>query len=295
MDWRSWLRRGWGALGRAQGAWPGAPTGPGGPTSGPADDERGPAAPADDERSAARAVLDAAPSAAHRAVLEAALAAGHGPGTLARFADLLAATPAAHLADALDPLRRHPRQRSRTTCGSASLLVARALADPVFAAWLVDGLDARTGAASEAPPDERFAAAERAVKDRTNAVLGPVGPQPPWPPALGTPPWGAAHEMTRITGRRHRARLVGPDSPDARGAAYDAVERVVAAGGTAPVFLGDGATPRHVVLAVGRDGGALRLYDPASGDVVTLDRDRFVGGGFEIAGWTVPWAVVVPR
>ena len=62
----------------------------------------------------------------------------------------------------------------------------------------------------------RFAAAELAVKRRTNALVGPTGVQVPWPPALGTPP-------------------------------------------------------------------------------VLLPRGQFVDGGFVVAGWTVPWAVVVPR
>ena len=130
---------------------------------------------------------------------------------------------------------------------------------------------------------------------RTNGLVGPTGLQVPWLHALGTPPWGAAHEMTRITGLRYRARYVGPDSPTARAAGYDAVERTVAAGRTAPMFVGDRAVPRHVVLAVGHDDDALHLYEPASGDVVTLPRDRYVNGGFVVAGWTVPWAVVVPR
>lgn len=230
--WR-WVRRAWGAIGRAQGAWPAAPA----PLVGrrPADDPR------------------------------------------------------------LDPLTYHLRQRSSTTCGSASLLVARMLADPVYARWILLGVDDRTGAASDEPVGTRFAAAEQTVKDRTNAVLGPTGPQAPWPRALGTPPWGAAHEMMRVTGLRHRARYVGPDSPAARTAAFDAVARTVAAGRTAPLFVGDLAVPRHVVLAVGSDDEGLRVYEPASGDVVHLSREQYVRGGFVVAGWTVPWAVVVPR
>lgn len=203
--------------------------------------------------------------------------------------------PAEPRPDSLDPLRHRLRQRSPTTCGSACLLVARMLADAGYAGWLLQGSDERTGAVSGEPVEERFAAAERTVKDRTNAVVGPVGPQLPWPHRFGTPPWGAANEMTRVTGRRYRARYLDPDSPASRRAAYDAVDRVVATGGTAPVFVGNAAIPRHVVLAVGRDGDGLRLYEPASGNVVRLARDAWVGGGFRLAGWTVPWAVVVPR
>ncbi len=280
------VRRAWALVGRWQGPWPG-------PLSVVAG--RGGSTLPDDERAAVAAVLDSAPDPAHRTVLEAAVAAGHGAETVGRFADLIASAPAADLPATLDPLARRLRQRSPTTCGSASLLVARSLHDPVFAAWLLNGVDARTGAASETPVADRFAAAEQTVKDRTNALVGPAGPQVPWPHRFGTPPWGAAAEMTRITGRRHRARCVDPDSPASRAAAYDAVDRVVAAGGTAPVFVGSDAIPRHVVLAVGRDDEAVRLYEPASGTVVRLRRDEFAGGAFHIAGWTVPWAVVVPR
>lgn len=191
-----------------------------------------------------------------------------------------------------DPLAHTLRQRSATTCGSACLLVARALHDPVYAAWLLDGADARTGASRA---EDRFAAAELTVKDRTNALLGPAGLQLPWPQRFGTSPWGAAAEMTRITGRRYRARYLDPRSPASRAAGYDAVDRGVAGGATAPVFVGSDAMPRHVVLAVGREEDALRLYEPASGAVVRLPRDEFAGGGFQVAGWTVPWAVVIPR
>lgn len=279
--------------GRAQGPWPAAPDG----LVGGAGDEvrtRLSASP-DDDRATLAAILDSAPDAAHRAVLEAALAAGHAPDTLGRLADLFAATAAADLPAALDPLARTLRQRSATTCGSASLLVARSLHDPVYAAWLLDGADARTDAVSEEPVADRFAAAELTVKDRTNALLGPAGLQVPWPQRFGTPPWGAAAEMTRITGRRYRARYLDPRSPISRAAAYDAVGRVVGGGATAPVFVGSDAMPRHVVLAVGREDGALRLYEPASGAVVRVPRGQFVDGGFRVAGWTVPWAVVVPR
>ena len=204
------------------------------------------------------------------------------------------AAPLAPRDEVLDPLGFHLRQRSQTTCGSASLLVARMLADPDYAGWLLHGYDERTGAASEEPLADRFAAAERTVKDSTNAVLGPTGLQPPWPHRFGTPPWGAANEMTRITGHRHRARYLDPGSPDSRAAAYQAVEHAVAAGGTAPVFIGSASLPRHVVLAVGHDEDGLRLYEPASGNVVRLARAGWVDGGFRVAGWTVPWAVVVP-
>lgn len=285
------VRRVFRVVGRAQGAWPAAPLG----LVGAADRAgRRLARMPGDERAAVRALLDGAPTPHHRAAYEAAVRAGHQAEALGRFVDLVDGTPTQTLGELLDPLPQHLRQRSRTTCGSACLLVARALADPVYALWLLGGVDARAGAVSRSSLAERFGAAEQGVKKRTNAVVGPAGVQLPWPPTLGTSPWGAAAEMTRFTGERYRARYLDPDSPQSRAAGYDALDRAVASGLTAPLFVGSSEVPRHVVLAVARDADALRLYEPASGAVVALQRAQLVDGGLRVAGWTVPWAVAVP-
>ena len=92
----------------------------------------------------------------------------------------------------LRPGDEAPVQHGPTTCGSASLTVARMLVDPVFATWVLSGEARGHGFLPELTgTDERVAAAEQLVLRRTNRVVGPGRrPQLPWPRALGTPPWG---------------------------------------------------------------------------------------------------------
>ena len=47
-------------------------------------------------------------------------------------------------------------------------------------------------------------------------------------------------------------------------------------------------------LAVVADEHALQVYEPSAGVVVTVARTDLVDGGLVLAGWTTPWAVVVP-
>jgi hypothetical protein len=84
---------------------------------------------------------------------------------------------------------RQPDQRS---CGPSCLVVARMLADPEYAG------------ATRARFDEEVLATHRRVTGSHPAV-GAL--QLPWPRVLGTPPWAAAREMGRITGRSYRWRL----------------------------------------------------------------------------------------
>lgn len=246
------------------------------------------------------------PSVDQPAVLLAAAAAGHDEPTLHRLEDHLRTTPPEQLSALLDPLSRQLRQRSGTTCGSACLVTARALADPVYALWLLEGFDARTGRHAAADLGERFAAAERVVHARTTAPVLPGGRwQVPWPRALGTPPWAVATELTRIWGgvpadgragpaARFRTRLVDPDDEGSRRTAAEAVAAAAAGGRVAALFVGDGATPRHVTLAVGAEGPVLAVYEPGSGDVVHVPSAELVGGRTVLGGWDRLWAVVVP-
>ena len=94
-----------------------------------------------------------------------------------------------------------PVQQTSTTCGSASLTVARMLANPAFAQWVRDGIrkDARDG---DVPDDgteaQRFAAYEQVVASRTNAA-GRRGS----PPAAAV----AAGPRHAAVGRAERARV----------------------------------------------------------------------------------------
>jgi hypothetical protein len=193
-----------------------------------------------------------------------------------------------------------PAQQTRTTCGSASLTVARMLVNPAFAAWIRGGVHRDGRVAGE--PDvgsetQRFRAYEQVVARRTNAVVGAGGAlQLPWPRALGTPPWGARRELE-----------FGASHPDAdydvswlrlRGRAgleqaYAALRARVRDGRPALLYVGNAALPRHVVLVMPPSGEQeLDVYEPSTGRVIDLPRHAFVERRLQLAGWDVPWAVV---
>jgi hypothetical protein len=204
------------------------------------------------------------------------------------------------------------RQQDGTTCGSAALTLLAALGDPALEHWLTTGSlagatlppelvaapSSALGRLADAPAAARFGAVHRVLKRRTSAgaLLGL-----PWPGALGTPPWGAAREA-RYPGVRWTHRPL--DDTDRRGAA-DELDRVVAwVSAGVPVLLysgGDGgqglaaALPRHVVLAVGADDGALEVFEPGRGAVVRArvpdllagDRPQPALGGWRHLAWVV--------
>jgi hypothetical protein len=198
------------------------------------------------------------------------------------------------------PLRAGWVQPDRTTCGSACLVVVRALGDASYAAWLESG-----GVAGRArdprTPERRFADEVLATHVRTNRWTDVAGRlRWAWPRGLGTTPWALAHELTATggttpPGTRHRVRAV---SPRRRGEAYDVVAAAVARGHAIPLYVGNGLLPRHVVLVVDVDDDgdepSLAAYDPSSGRRVRLPREAFVRGDLRVAGWSEPWFAVVP-
>lgn len=189
-----------------------------------------------------------------------------------------------------------PQQQSRVTCGAASLVVSRMLASPEFAASLLAVPDGRA---------ERFAAAERDVHRRTNALIGPGGfLQLPWPRALGTPPWGARRELeagAAARGSRYRNRWV---RPSARRVAEGLTRLADSVGDGTPglVFVGNRWLPRHVVLVIGSAfeiGAAeitrtLTVYEPSSGRVLNVPVADLVDRRTALAGWAFTWAVIAP-
>lgn len=210
------------------------------------------------------------------------------------------------------------RQSDQTTCGSTVLAMLAAAGDPFLALWLVTGRSAgplppevralgvadRSAAAAAA----RFAAAQRAIKSRSNAgALGPL----PWPAALGTPPWGAAR-VARHPGARFRAVMIDDSDVAGFGALLNRADRSLAAGVPVPLFTGGDlasgpatALPRHVVLLTpagsaggGSAGGAgdYAIYEPASGTVRQLSRADLLapaGPRPALGGWShVCWAVL---
>src|SRR6476469_8205947 len=104
-----------------------------------------------------------------------------------------------------------PVQQSPVTCGAACLTVARMLVNPAFAQWITTGEGPRGDAPAGATEQERFAAYERVVMSRTNALRGAGGRlNLPWPHALGTPPWGARAELEFGASRRGTQYRVRP-------------------------------------------------------------------------------------
>lgn len=192
-----------------------------------------------------------------------------------------------------------PVQQSPVTCGSACLTVARMLVDPLFAQWIRTGEPHLPGSPRGKDAAERFAAYERVVMARTNAPGWRSGRfNPPWPRALGTPPWGAKGELefgaSRI-GTRYTVEVLRPDSADALRIGYDRLVDVVAEGEPGLLYVGNAFLPRHVVLILPGDGDRIvDVYDPSSGRVRVLRRDEVIERRIGLAGWDVPWMVVQP-
>ncbi len=196
-----------------------------------------------------------------------------------------------------------PRQQSPTTCGSASLTVARMLADPWFARWITLGLarevdtDAGPSSAVEETASERFARYEQVVVGRTNALFGGAGRlQLPWPRALGTPPWGARHELELgigAPGERFAVRPLRAGSPRSLEREFANLCSRVAPGRPGLLYVGNRWLPRHVVLVLPATGASeLDVYEPSAGRVVALRREPFVTRSLALGGWDVPWAAV---
>ncbi len=197
-----------------------------------------------------------------------------------------------------------PRQQSPVTCGSASLTVARMLANPDFAGWINDGVVAEgcLGLAAVglggSTRDARFAAYERIVHQRTSGVWGPTGRLSlPWPRALGTSPWGAARELENgiaDPGTAYRLRWIRYAAEAGLSSAFDRLRATARRGRPALLYIGDRWIPRHVLLVIGPAGEQLEIYDPSVDKVITLDRARMSARRLRIAGWDVPWCTVEP-
>lgn len=193
-----------------------------------------------------------------------------------------------------------PLQQSSTTCGSASLTVARMLVNPAFGRWITTGLgkDARDdGVPDGRTTAERFAAYEQVVAGRTNSLFGAGGRlQLPWPRALGTPPWGGLGELeygAADPGARYDTSWFRFGSRAGRERAYAALRARVSDGRPALLYIGNAWLPRHVVLVMPPTRGQqLDVYEPSVGRVVDLPRESFVAHRLGVAGWDVPWAAV---
>lgn len=175
------------------------------------------------------------------------------------------------MADFPDGLRQ-PDQRS---CGAACLVAAQGLRDATYRARVSE--------------PEVFRSEVLAMHHRVTSPVDVTGRvQPPWPQALGTPPWAVARQLSGTTGVAHRQVPVrwrdGEES-------YDAL---VGLARPAVLYVGSTWLPRHVVLVITGTDVALEVYEPASGRVVRVARARFVDQELALAGWDARWFSVLP-
>jgi hypothetical protein len=164
------------------------------------------------------------------------------------------------------------RQRDGVTCGPSVAVMAGALLDPARHAALAEP---ESGAAL-------FAAEQLRVHADVNRI---------WPRRLGTTPWGMARAITAMgatAGICYRWRLF-------RGR-RDKLEDVLAAvNGDRPVGMLVGRViPRHWVLLVAVCGDALTCYEPASGELRTVDVAAVRESRLSGLGFPRPFAFVVP-
>lgn len=187
-----------------------------------------------------------------------------------------------------------PVQASAVTCGSASLIVARMLADPAFTELVTD-LSARRGAGPA------WATLERAVLGHTNSAVSGAGLALPWPRCWGTPPWGARRELeTRVvtTPTRYAVWPVRTAGPAARRARLHDLAARLTADRPALLYVGSRWLPRHVTLLTLGDENpsdtGLLAYDPGNGLVTRFDVDAFADGRLTLGGWPQPWFLIGP-
>ncbi|CUR60867.1 conserved hypothetical protein [metagenome] len=167
-------------------------------------------------------------------------------------------------------------QPDRRSCGAASLVMARRLVDPRYAALV---------------GDQATFAHEAATLHRRLTSPADVGGrrQVPWLRAVGTPPWAVARDLHVVTGvpyAVHPVRLGRHVWPHLAAAGP---ERPVA------VYVGSRLLPRHVVLVTAVDGDEATTYEPSSGRLLHVARARWESGPLRLAGWDLPWCVISPR
>ncbi|EXG81037.1 hypothetical protein [Cryptosporangium arvum] len=214
-----------------------------------------------DERAAFERTLAGAGSPLERAYLWKALAAGHTVAAVETFAGRIRGRDSgwlrAHLS-VVDPARRGPvtfagqpfAQTDGTTCGTTSIVVARALADPIYTLEITRD-------------PEAFREEQRRLHGRTNPV---------WPEALGTSPWGMQRGLAAETGTRYDFHWTDDTKPRERSAAIRAVLAAVDAGYPVPLLVGN-TYPAHYLLVVAHDAGALLVYNPAGGRLTEVPAD----------------------
>jgi hypothetical protein len=170
-------------------------------------------------------------------------------------------------------------------------VVAHAWRDERYAEFLVSGIHPVTGWSASGTVAERFSAEALAMHHRVTGLADLFGRlQPPWPRALGTPPWAVARQLSAPG-----APYVVRQARFARSGVLDDVRAALEAGDPVAVFVGDRWMPRHVVVALRATGDGFGCYDPARGGLRQVSRTGFVDGPLRLGRWDCSWFVVRPR
>jgi hypothetical protein len=244
------------------------------------------------DRAREEATLVAA-GAAERPYLLQALAAGHSADDLVRFARLIRGRKPSWLRSHLslvDPdgsrwVSYHfssVQQTDNTTCGSMTILMARAITDPLYALYLTTGNSTDRADASADQFQARLTAEEHRIHAATNRF---------WPQRLGSTPAGVTTELNRhadALGTRYESRSV----TGGQSALRDAVKAADSAQ-PVPVLVGDWI-PRHYILLIGREGGDLVFYEPSYATVDRVSVQNFLAGKIAVTGFHHIYAVVTP-
>jgi hypothetical protein len=253
------------------------------------------------ERAGAEDLLGRAGSPTERAYLLEAIAAGHSGTALTGFADKIRNKPPdwlhSHL-NLIDPggPGTHQRFGARIdqyddyTCGTTSLILTRAQADPLYALTFTEGIeDIHENRDQIDEFERRFSAEQARVHDETNVI---------YPEVLGTSPMGMADWMNRhadVTGATYDYQFVDDtDQREVSGALREVVT-AVDQGHPVPILVG-GAHPAHYVTVVGHQDGDLLIFEPSNGVTARISAEDFVNGNLRGAtDFDHVQAVIVPR
>jgi hypothetical protein len=242
--------------------------------------------------------LLAAASPAAQGYLAQAFAAGHGLPEIAALGAVIGGHGPRWLRHRLRPVDSGGAgpvqfrgasisQVDDTTCGSTTIVAARALIDPVYALHLTTG--GRPGTAEES--DGRFRRRLRVEEQRVHDETGLL-----WPQRAGTPPWGISDLLNRDPadlGAHYRWTAVVPGVP---ALADSVVRRALTAadrGYPVPILLGD-LIPRHYVLLLRRDGWGASFYEPTAGEVVVVPTRDLERRDFSELGYARLHGAILP-
>lgn len=254
-----------------------------------------------------------------RAWVVAGIAAGAPLTDLRTYAGHVAALSPEDLRD-LDPLRHQGVfvQPNGTTCGSASLVMAKMINDPLYAMTVLTGYDPvsdrwlpdTSGASRRQAQRHRFTQEALRMHELTNGSIAHDGRfNRWWPQALGTTPAAVARQMSGVGGQSgvegaaYATQWVGPGT---QAASFDRIMDAVDSGHAVPLYVygideqlgdtGNRATGAHVTLVTGTSDGRLTVYEPGSGRTRVVTRDDYREDVLQAdLGWNRPMVAVVPR